>query len=51
MAHFLKKNQFIRDFRAGALVWWLWEETHAPKIIGSNPHTVYWMDIFHIYLL
>ena len=25
---------------------WLWEE-----VVGSNPSTVYWMDIFHIYLL
>ena len=32
--------------RAGALVYWLWEETHVPKVVGSNPGTVYWMDIF-----
>ena len=31
---------------AGALVQWLWEETHVPKVVGSNPGTVYWMDIF-----
>ena len=30
---------------AGALVQWLWEETHVPKVVGSNPRTVYWMDI------
>ena len=22
------------DLRAGALVWWLWEETHDPKVMG-----------------
>ena len=27
------------------------EETHVPKVVGSNPSTVDWMDIFHIYLL
>ena len=26
-------------------------ETHVPKVVGSNPRTIYWMDIFHIYLL
>ena len=36
---------------AGALVLWLWEETHIPKVMGSNPGTVYWMNIFHINLL
>ena len=36
---------------AGVLVKWLWEETHLLKVVGSNPGTVYWMDIFHIYLL
>ena len=35
----------------GALVQWLWEEAHGLKVVGSNPGTVYWMDIFHIYLL
>ena len=35
----------------GALVWWLWAETHVLKIVGSNPSTIYWMDIFHIILL
>ena len=38
-------------YKAGALVKWLWEETHVPKIVSSNPSTVYWMDIFQIYLL
>ena len=31
--------------KAGALVQWLWEETHVPKVIGSNPGAVYWMDM------
>ena len=26
-------------------------ETHVPKVVGSNPGTKYWMDIFHTYLL
>ena len=33
---------------ADALVKWLWEEL-IPKVVGSNPSTVYWMDNFHIY--
>ena len=36
---------------AGALVEWLLEESHIPKVVGSNPSHIYWMDIFHIYLL
>ena len=32
--------------RAGALVQWLWEKTHVPKVVSSNPSTAYWMDIF-----
>ena len=34
--------------RAGALVKWLWEETHVPKVVSLNPGTIYWMDFFHI---
>ena len=26
----------------------LWEETHVLKVVGSNPRTIYWMNIFHI---
>ena len=37
--------------RAGALVWWLWEETHVLKVVGSNPSTIYWMKNFRIYFL
>ena len=25
---------------------WLWEETHVPKTVSSNPGIIYWMDIF-----
>ena len=25
---------------------WLCEETRVPKVVSSNPSTVYWMDIF-----
>ena len=33
-------------------VWWLWEETHGPKVVGSNPGTKYQMDIFsHIFVV
>ena len=31
---------------AGDLVEWLWEETHVQNVVGSNPSTVYWLDIF-----
>ena len=28
------------------------EETHVTKVVGSNPGTVYWMDIFtHIFVV
>ena len=34
------------------MVGWLWEETHVPKVIGSNPGNVYWMEIFsHIFVV
>jgi len=40
------------DSRAGALVLLLWEETDVPKVMGLNPSTVYWMDIFsHIFVV
>ena len=41
----------ITTVREGALVWWLWEETRVLKFVGSNPSTIYWMDIFNIYLV
>ena len=37
---------------AGALVQWLWEETHVVKVVGSNPGTIKWMDFFsHIFVV
>ena len=27
------------------MVWWLWEETNVPKVMGWNPGTGYWMDM------
>ena len=42
----------IKKFRARALVKWLWEETRVPKVISSNPSTVYWVDIFsHLFIV
>ena len=31
---------------AGAMVLWLWEETHVKKVVSSNLGTVYCMDSF-----
>ena len=36
----------VRSAKAGALVKWLWEETHVSKAVSSNPGTIYRMDIF-----
>ena len=50
-------NITVLRSRAGALVLWLWEETHVLKVAGSNVHpvygaAVYWMDIFsHIFVV
>ena len=30
---------------AGALVQWLWEMTQDLEVVGSNPGTVYWMEM------
>ena len=38
-------NEDLRPQWAGALVQWLWEETHFPKVVGSNPGARYWMDM------
>ena len=46
-----REESETRDKPDRALVQWLWEETHDLKVVGLNPGTVYWMDIFHIYLL
>ena len=46
----LKLNKFHR--MGGSPDSWLWEETHVPMIVGLNPNTVYWMDIFsHIFVV
>ena len=39
--------------RAGTLVLWLWEKTRVPKVVGSNPGTIIWMDITfsHIFVV
>ena len=36
-------------FWAGAMVQWLWEETHVQEVLGVNPGHGYWMGIFHKY--
>ena len=40
----------ILVIRAGALVWWLREETHVLKVVSSNPSTAYWLTFSYIYL-
>ena len=36
----------------GALVLWLWEETHVLKVANSYPCTVYWMDnVSHLFVV
>ena len=44
----LEKKHFLRT---GALVLWFWETTRAQEVMGLNPGAVYWMNVFHIYLL
>ena len=42
----------LKHNRVGALVQWLWDETHVLKVVGSNPNTVYLMNIFsHIFVV
>ena len=36
-------EKVISEFNLGALVKWLWEESHFLKVRGSNPSTVYCM--------
>ena len=45
------KEKTQRRSWAGAMVQWLWEETHVPKVLSLNPGIIYWMDIFHNLLL
>ena len=50
MQTIIQRNNHLS--RAGALVYWLWEETRVPKVVSSNPGTISQMDIFsHRYLL
>ena len=47
-----KEREDKNNAGVGALVQWLWEKTHVPKVVGSNPGTVYWMEIFsHIFVV
>ena len=42
----------VENVRTVALVQQLWEETHVLQFVGSNPSTVYWMDIFsHLFVV
>ena len=36
----------MKGSSAGALVAWVWLTTYVQEVVGSNPSTVYWMDIF-----
>ena len=36
----------LKCLLSGQEPWSSGEETHVPKVVGSNPGTVYWMDIF-----
>ena len=43
------RSEFLR---AEALVYWLLEDTHVPKVVSSNPSSAYWMDIFsHLFVV
>ena len=46
MQTIIQRNNHLS--RAGALVYWLWEETRVPKVVSSNPGTISQMDFFHI---
>ena len=52
-----EKGGFILDearyglYWAGALVYWLREETHNQKVVSSNPGARYRMAIFNIIFL
>ena len=51
--HLIEKGQFwLNILIIGREPWWLWEETHVLKVMGSNPCTIHWMDIFsNIFIL
>ena len=45
---YLVRAQITFPFHIFCFPWLrLWEETCGRKVVGSNPSTVYWMDIFH----
>ena len=33
---------------AGAVVQWFWDKTNVHRVVGSNPSTLYWMDVFKL---
>ena len=41
-------HQTLLHIRADVMVLWSWEDTHVPKVVISNPGTIFWMGIFHI---
>ena len=41
-------NKYTQLCKQSSLVQWLWEQTHVTKVVGLNPSTVFWMDIFHL---
>ena len=44
-----KVNRFFIPGGSPGLV--VIEETRVPLVVGSNPNSVYWMDILYIYFL
>ena len=36
---------------AGALSYWIWEETDVLKFVASNPSTTFWMYNFYIFIV
>ena len=58
IGRFIKRRSLVMQVNltnrrwAVARVQWLWEETYVPKVVGSNPSTVYWVDIFtHLFVV
>ena len=35
--------------KMGALVWWLWDETHVPKVVGSDPRPHTGWTFLHLF--
>ena len=44
----IKSSVVVAPFpvNVGNVVYWLWEETHVLKVLGSNPSTMYGIDIY-----